>query len=91
MRIKGLRDYFSDPWNLADIFHFIVFAIYFKFRISNNGEATILYMMKDYWAIRDFKMDLVNDMHKIMMILNSFIVLMALVKILQFMRTFEMT
>jgi hypothetical protein len=48
-------------------------------------------MMKDYWAIRDFKMDLVNDMHKIMMILNSFIVLMALVKILQFMRTFEMT
>lgn len=47
--------------------------------------------MKDYWAIRDFKMDLVNDMHKIMMILNSFIVLMALVKILQFMRTFEMT
>lgn len=91
MKIKGIKEYFSDGWNWTDILSFIVFLIYFSIRVSDPKKATILYLMQDYWLIKDYDVPEVTETDKVLMILNCIIVTMLLVKLIQFMRTFENT
>ena len=91
MRIKGVKEYFSDRWNWTDILSFIVFLIYFLIRVSDPKKATVLYLMQDYWLIKDYDVPKVTETDKVLMILNCILVTMMLIKLIQFMRTFEKT
>tara|TARA_B110000285_G_C14686018_1_gene406885 strand:- start:295 stop:576 length:282 start_codon:yes stop_codon:yes gene_type:complete len=93
MNIKGLGEYFSDKWNWSDSISYLLFLTYYFMRNINPNKPTILYLMKDYETTKDPSIhdDGVTELDKILMVLNCFIVLMALIKLCGFLRAFEST
>tara|TARA_B110000285_G_scaffold171224_1_gene191694 strand:- start:28 stop:426 length:399 start_codon:yes stop_codon:yes gene_type:complete len=92
MKIKGVKEYFDDFWNITDLLSFGFNVWYFFMRIADTKTGTLLFQLDENWMFPNFA----NPRHptefnKLMILLNCIVIIFSLIKMLSFMKTFETT